>query len=200
MKKLIIIALSACISSTVFANDSFSLGYAQGKFSKVDTLKGLNFKYSHDLDNQWGFITSATYMKGDSKTSTPATATNNRRTTSPKVSILETKKSQYFSLSAGPTYQVNEYIKLYGTLGLGVTNFENTEKQTTIQQQARGVSRTDRTTYIKQRSTSFVYGAGTQINLTPNLLIDLSYEGTSAEYGKKKQKLNAFVLGVGYKF
>ena len=198
MKNLIIIALASCISSTVFASDSFSLGYAQGKFSKGDALKGANLKYSHEFDNQWGLITSATYMKGDSKTSIPTQ--NNRRMTSPKVSILETKKSQYFSLSAGPTYQVNEYIKLYGTLGLGVTNFENTEKQTTIQQQVRGVSRTDRTTYIKQRSTSFVYGAGTQISLTPNLLVDLSYEGSNAEYGKKKQKLNAFVIGVGYKF
>ena len=192
MKKLMIVTLSSLISSTVFASNSVSLGYSQGKFAKADTLKGFNLKYSHEFDNQWGLITSATYMKAETQNAQFTT----HGTVLGSLKVNSEYKHQYSSLLIGPTYRVNEYINLYGTLGLGIHNAKAKATVSTLNQYNRASSTATKT----KRTNALAYGAGAQINVTPSFLIDVGYEGTNIEYGNKKQKLNSFVVGVGYKF
>jgi putative virulence related protein PagC len=50
-----------------------------------------------------------------------------------------------------------------------------------------------------EKSTSFAYGAGVQFNPTPELAINVGYEGTNADLDGN-YAINGFNVGVGYRF
>lgn len=52
----------------------------------------------------------------------------------------------------------------------------------------------------RQSRTSFMYGAGVQINPIENVAIDIGYEGSSIDDGNKSHTINGFNIAVGYRF
>ncbi|KAB8306336.1 Ail/Lom family protein, partial [Erwinia endophytica] len=54
--------------------------------------------------------------------------------------------------------------------------------------------------YYNGKKTSFMYGAGVQINPTENWAVDVGYEGSSFDDNEKRRSLNGFNIGVGYRF
>jgi len=178
MKIFYILTVSTLLTSTAFAGDSFSLGYSHAKITDGDKLQGLNLKATNDLNDKWGVIYSLNFMQGKSKATTE-TANSYYQSDS---------LTKYFSASVGPTYKVNKYLNFYGLLGLGVTNATLTKN--TVSQQEE----------YHRRSPSLTYGIGTQINITPNFLVDIGYEGTKSNNAIDNKLLNSFNIGIGYKF
>ena len=68
MKKssLFLFVSCLCLTSVAMAEQSVSIGYAQGKVADGDTVRGVNVKYNYEFSNQWGVLASTTYMQGDS--------------------------------------------------------------------------------------------------------------------------------------
>ncbi|CCW31106.1 Ail/Lom family outer membrane beta-barrel protein [Xenorhabdus nematophila] len=178
MKKLVFTALfivgvpALSLSAYAAGESTFSVGYAQShvKFQNEkfkENPKGFNIKYRYEFDNNWGVMGSFTY------THQGYDFHNGRR----KVASADL---DYYSLTAGPAYRINEYISAYGLIGL-----------------AHGKAEAKTSGYShNENKTKLAYGAGLQINPIPNVAIDASYE-----YSKFNEvKVGTWMLGVGYRF
>jgi len=193
MKKLLL-SLAVCaamgMSMNASANDhSVTVGYAQSKFPVLDlgnvTLKGVNFKYRYEGDSSVSLITSLTYMGNNISYSGDDSYRQ-------KVNVDE--KYRNLSLAAGPAYRFNEFVSIYGLAGLNVFDSKYAQKTHTSNGKTENESGHFRT-------SSFMYGAGIQINPMANLVLDIGYEGTQKSFGdNSKLKLNGFNVGVGYRF
>ena len=62
MKKssLFLFVSCLCLTSVAMAEQSVSIGYAQGKVADGDTVRGVNVKYNYEFSNQWGVLASTT--------------------------------------------------------------------------------------------------------------------------------------------
>lgn len=158
MKRKIFISASVLAISTLSFNahalldNTLSLGYAQSQIKvngeKIDdNPKGVNIKYNHEFDNDWGVIGSLTYSK----------LTYNYYNYWRKVGSTEIN---YFSLTAGPSYRFNDYFSAYGLIGFGH-----------LYQESKYYNN-----YEEYDKNSTAYGLGFQVNPLPNLAIDASYE------------------------
>lgn len=155
---------------------TISLGYAQSHV-KVDDRnldenpKGFNLKYRYEIDNNLGFITSFTYT----------TQSYDYYYGSNKVGDADLK---YYSLTAGPAYRFNDYISAYGLIGFG-------HGKATSNVSLLGYSANS-----DESKTSVAYGAGLQLNVTPNIALDAHYE-----YSKLGDfKVGTWTVGAGYRF
>lgn len=185
MKKLFILTVTTLITSTTFANSSISLGYAQGSIKEGDKVRGVNAKYTYEINDKIGVLTSLTYLKGSKKEVDKSITTN---------SFIDESQTKYTSLSIGPIYRINDYISLYGTLGVAKTNTKLSEKSEFPNKQIV----VDRES--KSSKTALAYSVGTQVNVTSNFLVNVGYEGSKVNNGETNKKLNSFVIGLGYKF
>lgn len=143
----------------------FSLGSIF--FPETNRLGGVNVKYRYEIDDMYGVITSFT-------------------TTSSSTEVGRNKKSiDYYSLSAGPSLRFNEYISIYGTLGLARAKYSLNTPNTKVDSYAPGLSGT----------------LGTQVNVTKNVVIDASYELSKVKFKNDIDgKFGTWSVGVGYKF
>jgi len=190
MKKLTAFALligSITLSPLAIAsNSTVSLGYAHSDIKDVSGINGINMKYRYEWDSPLSIISSLTYMSG-SKDFFDSTSTYNYRTT---------ENFKYYSLSAGPAYRINQYVSLYGLIGL---NYNKVDAD--FVQSGKGNNST--TLYqqnFNMRKTSVMYGFGVQVNPTKNLMLDLGYEGSRIKDDFKSYHINGFNIGVGYRF
>lgn len=178
MKNLVLATLIAAGISALSINvhaaseSTISAGYAQSHVKvQGDKLKenpkGFNVKYRYELDDNWGIVGSFTY------THQGYDFYNGGR----KVANVDL---DYYSLTAGPAYRINEYVSAYGLIGAAHGKAEA---------KSGGNSHSE-------SKTEFAYAAGLQINPIPNMAIDASYE-----YSKIGElKVGTWVIGVGYRF
>ncbi|ECG1392064.1 TPA_asm: outer membrane beta-barrel protein [Salmonella enterica subsp. houtenae serovar 45:g,z51:-] len=172
-KLLIAAALASVIGSTGIANASqtVSVGYAQTQVKYYGVSKdmpGVNVKYHwEDDDTGVGVIGSFAY--------TQKSQSND----------YADGKLTYYSVTAGPSYRLNDYFNIYALLGAAYGKAEvNTEDFSAW-----------------ESKTSFAYGAGVQFNPVKNVAVDASYVYTrfSDGYGGDIDA-GTWMLGVGYRF
>lgn len=190
--------LSSLIAAPAFAEQqTFTLGYAQGKISSGDKLKGINFKYNYMFDDQFGLIASLSYLKGDKS------GMSDHSIWEPDLLAHGKRDTKYISLLAGPSYKVNDMFNLYALAGWSRTKTDL--KATWMNYE--GPDASGNPTYsnegqVKGHTTknAFAYGLGVQITPAPNWAVDVSYEGSKSSNGFKDKNLNIFNIGVGYSF
>ncbi|MCC8458950.1 Ail/Lom family outer membrane beta-barrel protein [Photorhabdus aegyptia] len=156
-----------------------SIGYAYVKPQDVSALNGATLSYRYELDDQWGLLSSFTFAKGDEKETTK--------------NYHSKSDIKYYSLMAGPTYRINDYVSLYGQLGLSRINAKSSTHFSTGDTEKDEASK-----------NTLGWGAGFIINPTTNTSITAGYEGSrfSIKDGNEKDHLstNGFNITVGYRF
>lgn len=187
---LITTGIAACLGCSTLAQadqQTVSLGYAQGKVQDAGNINGINLKYRYEWDSPISVIGSFTYMSGNDNYSYLLTR-----------DIIDNKIDlNYYSLSVGPAYRFNEFISLYGLLGFNYNKVDYTSSWTNYES---GSYRYMGDEKGSQSRTSFMYGAGVQINPIENVAIDIGYEGSSIDDGNKSHTINGFNIAVGYRF
>lgn len=90
-------------------------------------------------------------------------------------------KGQYYGITAGPAYRLNDWASIYGVVGVGYGKFQTT----------------DYPTYKHDTSDyGFSYGAGLQFNPMENVALDFSYEQSRI----RSVDVGTWIAGVGYRF
>ncbi|KAB7897790.1 outer membrane protein OmpX [Rouxiella sp. S1S-2] len=176
MKKIACLSALACVvalgTSSAFADTStVTAGYAQGDAQGVvNKATGFNLKYRYEQDNNpLGVIGSFTYIEKDHS------LTDNSY-----------QKGQYYGITAGPAYRLNDWASVYGVVGIGYGKFSSTENPDS--------------TVLRQKSDTsdvgFSYGAGLQFNPIENVALDVSYEQSRI----RSVDVGTWIAGVGYRF
>jgi len=177
MKKIACLSALACVvalgvSTSAFADTStVTAGYAQGDMQGVaNKANGFNLKYRYEQDNNpLGVIGSFTYIEDDS---TPASG--------------DYRKGQYYGITAGPAYRLNDWASIYGVVGVGYGKSQYTESAAST----AGREKYDSSDY------GFSYGAGLQFNPIENVALDVSYEQSRI----RSVDVGTWIAGVGYRF
>ncbi len=177
MKKIACLSALACVvalsTSTAFAVDNtstVSVGYAQGDAQGVvNKAKGFNLKYRYEFESTpWGVVGSLTYLN---KSHSPVEN--------------DYQKGEYYGVTVGPSYRINDWVSAYGLVGMGVGKFEQVGNASSIDRE-------------KGRHTDggVAYGAGLQFNPIENVALDFSYEQSRV----KNVDIGTWIAGVGYRF
>ncbi|OAT34202.1 outer membrane protein X [Buttiauxella brennerae ATCC 51605] len=167
MKKIACLSALACVLAvsvgTASAASTVTGGYAQSDMQgKANKAGGFNLKYRYENDTPLGYIGSFTYTE------------KNRS----EAGVYD--KSQYYGITAGPAYRINDWASIYGVVGVGYGKFQNTD-------------------YPAKADTSdygFSYGAGMQFNPIENVALDVSYEQSRI----RNVDVGTWIAGVGYRF
>lgn len=186
MKKIslaVIIAASLTSGAALADNQTVSVGYAQSKIEDFKNIRGVNAQYRYEWDSPWSVMGSFTYMSGDQDENYYVASD----------SVKNHVEAKYYSLLVGPAYRINEYVSLYALGGVAHVKADGDTKWVNA---GDGFTQKDS---ISEKSTSFAYGAGVQFNPTPELAINVGYEGTNADLDGNRS-INGFNVGVGYRF
>ncbi len=185
-KTLLTSSLIACLSIAsvnVYAasENSISIGYAQSHvkengYTLDNDPKGFNLKYRYELDDNWGVIGSFAYTHqgydffyGSNK--------------------FGHGDLDYYSVTMGPSFRINEYVSLYGLLGAAHGKVLLGAAHGKVKSSVFDGS-------VSTSKTSMAYGAGVQFNPLPNFVIDASYEYSKLD----SVKFGTWMLGAGYRF
>ncbi|MEG3129928.1 outer membrane protein OmpX [Pantoea cypripedii] len=169
MKKIACLSALACVlavsAGSAMAQSTVTGGYAQSDMQGVaNKANGFNLKYRYeDGTNPLGWIGSFTYTEKDR---TDAGVYN---------------KGQYYGITGGPAYRLNDWASIYGVVGIGYGKF-----------QANGVDRQKSDT----SDVGFSYGAGLQFNPIQNVALDVGYEQSRI----RSVDVGTWIAGVGYSF
>ncbi len=157
--------LAVSAGSAVAATSTVTGGYAQSDAQGIaNKTNGFNLKYRYEQDNNpLGVIGSFTYTEKD-------------RTES---SVYN--KAQYYGITAGPAYRINDWASIYGVVGVGYGKFQQTVDTVKV---------SDTSDY------GFSYGAGLQFNPMENVALDFSYEQSRI----RSVDVGTWIAGVGYRF
>lgn len=172
-------------SNALADNHTVSVGFARSKVEDFKNLRGVNVQYRYEWDSPLSVITSFSYLKGDERYSSLGVS---------QYGTIEYKQNvdvKYYSLMAGPAYRINDYVSVYGLLGLARTKVSENETYRTPYGNYAG--------YYRESKTSFAYGAGIAINPISMLSITIGYEGTRVKYNDDFA-INGFNIGIGYRF
>ncbi|XBS71033.1 outer membrane protein OmpX [Acerihabitans sp. KWT182] len=172
MKKIACLSALACVlavtaGSAIAGDSTVSLGYAQGDMQGViNKADGFNVKYRYEWDNTnpWSAIGSFTYIENN------------------QLNDGDYQKGQYYGITAGPAFRINDWASIYGVVGIGAGKFTN-----------------NATAYRDTHSTSDAgvsYGAGLQFNPMDNVALDVSYEQSRI----RSVDIGTWIAGVGYRF
>ncbi|MEL4014217.1 outer membrane protein OmpX [Dryocola clanedunensis] len=166
MKKIACLSALACVLAvsvgTASATSTVTGGYAQSDMQGfMNKANGFNLKYRYENDTPLGYIGSFTYT---AKNRTEEGAYN---------------KGQYYGITAGPAYRLNDWASIYGVVGVGYGKFQTT-----------GATDTNTSDY------GFSYGAGMQFNPIENVALDVSYEQSRI----RNVDVGTWIAGVGYRF
>ncbi|MEH0885997.1 outer membrane protein OmpX [Enterobacter sp. UNJFSC 003] len=161
----VVMAVSA--GTAVAATSTVTGGYAQSDYQGVmNKANGFNLKYRYEQDNNpLGVIGSFTYTEKDSSENGLY------------------NKGQYYGITAGPAYRLNDWASIYGVVGVGYGKFQQTANDSA-----------DRT--ASNSDYGFSYGAGLQFNPIENVALDFSYEQSRI----RNVDVGTWIAGVGYRF
>ena len=170
MKKIACLSALAAVlafsaGTAVAATSTVTGGYAQSDAQgAANKMNGFNLKYRYEQDsNPLGVIGSFTYTEKDR---TDASGDYN--------------KTQYYGITAGPAYRLNDWASIYGVVGVGYGKFQNNNFP----------NKSDMSDY------GFSYGAGLQFNPIENVALDFSYEQSRI----RNVDVGTWIAGVGYRF
>ena len=167
MKKIACLSALACVLAvsvgTASAASTVTGGYAQSDMQgKANKAGGFNLKYRYENDTPLGYIGSFTYTE------------KNRS----EDGVYD--KAQYYGITAGPAFRINDWASIYGVVGVGY-------------------GKALATAYPDKDSSSdygFSYGAGLQFNPIENVALDVSYEQSRI----RNVDVGTWIAGVGYRF
>jgi len=159
--------------SLAAGSHTVSLGYAQTHLSALKDshskdLHGFNIKYRYELNDRWGFIGAFTATREEVDHYTWQSA---------KLKKAGSDTVDYESAMFGPAYRFNDYLSLYGTVGMGRMKIKNNHANAST-------------------DDSFAYGAGIIFNPLASLSLDLSWE--AARFFSVDA--DTFGVSVGYRF
>lgn len=190
---LIVCVALATITGNAFAavsSNTLSLGYTHATVKTPDNgkhdLKGTNFKFRHEFSSWLGLMGSFTLAKNENNHNGWYQGYGYDKDAGKWVQDklmygkVITEKQQYYSLSVGPSFRLNDYVSAYALAGASQT------KSTVSTRQGK----------ISDKHTAISYSAGVQVNPVKNWAIDVAYEGS----GSGDWSTSAFIIGVGYRF
>ena len=169
MKKIACLSALACVlavsAGSAMAQSTVTGGYAQSDYQGVaNKANGFNLKYRYeDGSNPLGWIGSFTYTEKDNTDS----------------GIYN--KGQYYGVTGGPAFRLNDWASIYGVVGVGYGKFQNNNFPN---------QKSDMSDY------GFSYGAGLQFNPIENVALDFSYEQSRI----RNVDVGTWIAGVGYRF
>lgn len=169
MKKVACLSALACVlalsvGNAAAATSTVTGGYAQGDMQGVDNkAKGFNLKYRYENESPLGYVGSFTYIEKDAT----------------RDGIYE--KAQYYGITAGPAYRINDWVSAYGVIGLGYGKQQASD--TVMDHEAKS-------------DYGFSYGAGVQFNPIENVALDFSYEQSRIRH----VDVGTWIVGAGYRF
>ena len=163
MKNLISIAVLTCLSAisinSMAADQTVSIGYAQTKATDVKTLKGVNLQYKYETESlPVGIVVSSSYMTSKE---TDRYSESWEAGADYVADYKDQGKVKYFSLLAGPSYEFNEYVSVYGLLGFSKVKYDVNESGVLFEDGAQVDSYNEND---KKSKTAFAYGLGVAIN------------------------------------
>ncbi|PKH20912.1 outer membrane protein OmpX [Enterobacterales bacterium CwR94] len=170
MKKIACLSALACVlavtAGSAMAKSTVSAGYAQSDYQGVaNKANGFNLKYRYENGaDALGWIGSFTYTEKDH------TVGN------------DYAKANYYGVTAGPAYRLNDWASIYGVVGIGYGKFQNNDQVTLAKQDSSDVG--------------FSYGAGMQFNPIENIAVDVGYEQSRI----RNVDIGTWTAGVGYSF
>lgn len=178
MKTLSMLAVAATFGLLSFSVNAADLkqtvsgGYAHSNVEYMgyeldDDTGGFNLKYRIEFDEEYGII--ASYTKTDYE----------RNGTYSGVDIGASL--DYQSFMVGPTFRANDYFSAY--LMIGASDGEAEVSVSSVGS-------------AKETNSDFAYGGGIQIDVTPNFIIDGSYEYSELD----DVEVGTWVVGVGFSF
>ncbi|PHM27519.1 Ail/Lom family outer membrane beta-barrel protein [Xenorhabdus budapestensis] len=218
-KALLMTLATSCLIYGSLANansHTIGIGYAKSKIAKVTKLQGANVYYRYEWDSPISIVGTFTYMRGDD--SLPSFLDYNSRAIQstdggpPKRylfakysgPVTEKPDAKYFSLMLGPAYRINDYVSIYGLLGISHTSF-NAKRWTDSyllnrpyivsaenkQPSYPGISANDVdqvgkhvSIRVPQKTNNIAYGAGIEVNPVKNISLYFNYEGSITKYQK----------------
>ncbi|ECM8085122.1 virulence membrane protein PagC [Salmonella enterica subsp. enterica serovar Typhi] len=160
--------------------NAFSVGYAQSKVQDFKNIRGVNVKYRYEDDSPVSFISSLSYLYGDSQDSGSIESEG--------IHYHDKFEVKYGSLMVGSAYRLSDNFSLYALAGVGTVKATFKEHAT-----QDGDSFSNK---ISSRKTGFAWGAGVQMNPLENIVVDVGYEGSNIS----STKINGFNVGIGYRF
>ena len=169
MKKIACLSALACVlavsAGSAMAQSTVTGGYAQSDYQGVaNKANGFNLKYRYeDGSNPLGWIGSFTYTEKDNTDS----------------GIYN--KGQYYGVTGGPAFRLNDWASIYGVVGVGYG-----KTSVTGPDREKG----DGSDY------GFSYGAGLQFNPMENVALDVGYEQSRI----RSVDVGTWIAGVGYSF
>jgi outer membrane protein X len=172
MNKIACLSALACVlavaaGSASAGESTVTAGYAQGDMQGViNKASGFNLKYRYEMDGTepWSVISSFTYLEKD------------------QADKGFYQKGQYYGITAGPAYRINDWASIYGVVGIGAG-------KTTDNRQTGG----DKSGFS---DVGVAYGAGLQFNPMANVALDVSYEQSRI----RSVDVGTWIAGVGYRF
>ena len=170
MKKIACLSALACVMAvsavSAMAQSTVTGGYAQSDYQGVaNKANGFNLKYRYeDGSNPLGWIGSFTYTEKDNTDS----------------GIYN--KGQYYGVTGGPAFRLNDWASIYGVVGIGYGKFQQND-----------TSSRDKT---DSSDVGFSYGAGLQFNPVQDFAVDVVYEQSRF----RNVDVCTWIAGVGYSF
>lgn len=170
MKKIACLSALACVlavtAGSAMAQSTVTGGYAQSDMQGVaNKANGFNLKYRYeDGSNPLGWIGSFTYTEKD------------------RSEDGFYNKGQYYGITGGPAYRLNDWASIYGVVGIGYGKFQQNEQEVRNKSDSSDVG--------------FSYGAGLQFNPYESFAIDVGYEQSRI----RNVDVGTWVAGVGYSF
>ncbi|WP_299997599.1 outer membrane protein OmpX [uncultured Cedecea sp.] len=168
MKKIVCLSALAFAltlsAGSALAASTVTGGYAQGDMQgKQNKAKGFNLKYRYENESPLGYIASLTYIEKDAT----------------RGGVYQ--KGEYYGMTAGPAYRINDWVSAYGVIGVGQGKFQTVED----------------VFYRRSHSdVGFSYGAGLQFNPIENVALDFSYEQSRIRH----VDVGTWIVGAGYHF
>ena len=158
------VVLAASVGTAFAATSTVTGGYAQSDMQgEANKAGGFNLKYRYEQDNSpLGVIGSFTYTEKD------------------RTEAGVYQKGQYYGITAGPAYRLNDWASIYGVVGVGHGKFQDNSFP----------NKHDMSDY------GFSYGAGMQFNPIENVALDFSYEQSRI----RNVDVGTWIAGVGYSF
>lgn len=91
--------------------NAFSVGYAQSKVQDFKNIRGVNVKYRYEDDSPVSFISSLSYLYGDSQASGSVESEG--------IHYHDKFEVKYGSFMVGPAYRLSDNFSLYALAGVG---------------------------------------------------------------------------------
>ncbi|MCX2587873.1 MULTISPECIES: Ail/Lom family outer membrane beta-barrel protein [Proteus] len=159
-----------------FGKTTLSAGYAQLKMEGQKPMHGGTISLRQELNQQLGVLITGSYAQKDYDLDKPVKQ------------FLKDVDTRYYSVMAGPTLRLNDYLSVYGAAGISQIEMKN----------IKGV---DLNETIKKNA--FSWGAGLIINPAEMVSISLGYENSRYKLDKlsdSKIVMDGFIANIGYRF